>query len=403
MPTHSPIPANEFERVLSLTELDLDYTAQHERFEDLVKLAARVAGTEISLLNLIDSFTLWTVCRHGMEVEQTPREETVCQFTIMESDHLEIKDFRLDERFQNEPYVTGEPNLRYYFGVPLTTPTGHNIGSLCVLDTVERALNPEKVELLKIIAGEIVERLIMVQAINTLKYDLDEAKEVKKRVAHDIRGPIGGIIGLAQLISQRGEKNKLDDVLQFIKLIQKSGTSLLELADEILNTEIKAQHEVPSLTEHDLNLLVFKDKLEKLYSPQARNKNITFSVNINPENGVVPFPKNKLLQITGNLISNAMKFTPSNGSVTVDLDLVLAERTKNLHIVVSDTGVGLDVPKIEAILNGTATSTDGTGGEQGYGFGLSLVKHLINGLNGTLAVKSAPCEGAIFNISLPFK
>lgn len=230
MPTYSPIPVNEFERVLDLTELDLDYTAQHESFEDLVKLAARVAGTEISLLNLIDSFTQWTISRHGMDVEQTPREETVCQFTIMESDYLEIKDFTQDERFQDDPYVTGEPMLRYYFGIPLKTPAGHSIGALCVLDKVERTLNPEKVELLKIIADEIVARLMMVQAINTLKYDLNEAKEVKKRVAHDIRGPIGGIIGLAQLISQRGEQNKLDDVLQFIKLIQKSGTSLLELS-----------------------------------------------------------------------------------------------------------------------------------------------------------------------------
>ncbi|RIJ41837.1 GAF domain-containing sensor histidine kinase [Pontibacter oryzae] len=402
MPTSSPIPANEFERVLDLIELDLDYTAQHESFEDLVKLAARVAGTEISLLNLIDSFTQWTISRHGMDMEQMPREDTVCQFTIMESDFLEVKNLMLDERFREKSYVAGDAALRYYFGVPLKTPNGYSIGALCMLDRVEHTLTPEKVELLKIIADEIVARLIMVQAINNLKYDLNEAKEVKKRVAHDIRGPIGGIIGLAQLISQRGEKNKLDDVLQFIKLIQKSGTSLLELADEILNTDVKSIQAAPELTEHELNLLVFKDKLEKLYLPQAKNKSISFLVNINPENGVVPFPKNKLLQITGNLISNAMKFTPVNGKVTVDLDLELKDNAKNLHIVVRDTGVGLDVPKMEAILNGTAASTDGTSGEQGYGFGLPLVKHLVDGLNGTLTVQSALGQGAIFDIKLPF-
>ncbi|WP_439882314.1 GAF domain-containing sensor histidine kinase [Pontibacter sp. MBLB2868] len=402
MHQNPPIPNNEFSRVIDLSELDLDYSNLNERFKDLTKLAARVAGTDISLVNLIDSFTQWTISCHGYQLEQMPREDSVCQYTIMEEEQFQVLDLSLDDRFKDKPYVKNDPNFRYYFGIPLTTKKGNNIGALCVLDKEARALNPEKIELLKIIADEIVNRLVMLQAINSLSNELNEAKEVKKRVAHDIRGPIGGIIGLAELISSQGDQNKLEEVLEFIRLIQKSGTSLLELADEILNSELKASQKNPELKEHELNLLLFKDKLEKLYQPQAVNKGINFKVNINPDHGVAPFPKNKLLQITGNLISNAIKFTPANGVVSVNLDLLVAEKSRTLHIQVSDSGVGLDKQKLEDILSGqSATSTDGTKGEQGYGFGLPLVKYLVDGLKGSMDIISTPGQGTTFDIKLP--
>jgi signal transduction histidine kinase len=405
MSVEQPLPENEFERILELSELDLDYTNLNEKFKDLTKLAARVAGSEISLLNLIDSFTQWTVSSHGFEIDQMPREESVCQYTIMGSDYFEVKDLRVDERFKDMPYVVNDPNLRFYFGLPLKTSKGHNIGALCVLDKVDRTLPPEKVELLKIIADEIVNRLMMIKAIQVLHNDLKEAEEKKKRVAHDIRGPIGGIIGLAEIISQKGEKNKLDEVLQFINMIQKSGASLLELADEILTAELKPAPEtaeIPALKESELTLQLFKDKLEKLYTPQAKNKGINFVVNVNPEVGVVPFPKNKLLQITGNLISNAIKFTPADGHVTVGLDLTLEKATKTLHIKVSDSGVGIDSSTIEQILSGKGSaSTNGTKGEQGYGFGLPLVKYLIDKLEGSMGIHANPVGGTTFKIELP--
>jgi signal transduction histidine kinase len=266
-----------------------------------------------------------------------------------------------------------------------------------VLDTEFKTISPEKTELLKIIANEIVNRLKALKVINDLKGQLKYADETKKKVAHDIRGPLGGIIGLAQIISEQGQTNQIDEVLEFINLIQKSGRSLLELADEILTAEEK---QAPKGDE--FNLVLLKDKLEKLYQPQARNKNILFTVFISPETATVPFSRNKLLQIIGNLISNSMKFTPEGGQVRVSLSLKTEKETPVLlQIKVSDSGVGMSEQDIEKILGGTASSTDGTEGEQGYGFGLALVKHLINSLKGTMHIISKPGEGATFEVNLP--
>ena len=152
---------------------------------------------------------------------------------------------------------------------------------------------------------------------------------------------------------------------------------------------------------YQLSLATFKEKLEKLYQPQAKNKNIEFAVSTNPDTEHIPFSKNKLLQIIGNLISNSMKFTPEGGNVTVQLNLEVKEKHKVLHVIVQDTGVGLTAEKITSILEGGASTTNGTEGEKGYGFGLALVKHLVESLDGTISIRSTPGQGAEFEIILP--
>jgi signal transduction histidine kinase len=403
-----PVPDNEMERILKLSELDVDYAEVQDSLQDLTKLAAKVAGTSISLINLIDSFTQWTVSNYGLPLEQMPRQDSVCQYTIVaKEEKLEVKDLSADDRFKDKFYVTGEPLLKYYFGVPLQTADGLNLGALCVLDQVGREISPEKVELLKIIANEIVNRLTAYQVIKELKSKVKEAGDTQRKVAHDIRGPLGGIVSLAQIISQQGNENKMDQVLEFIGLIQKSGRSLLELANEILGADkrvdtstVKSDH--PQAAPDIFNLQVFKDKLEKLFTPQAIPKDIRFTVAIANENETIPFSKNKLLQITGNLISNAIKFTPQYGTVTVALGLMITDKDKNLQIKVSDTGVGLDTVAVQQLFTqGAVSSTSGTVGEQGYGFGLALVKHLVDDLKGSIDVASKPGEGAIFTIVIP--
>lgn len=399
----TPVPSNEMERIINLADFNLDFSNLEDNFKDLTKLAAKIAGTPISLINLIDSYTQWTVANHGLNLTQMPRQESVCQYTIMGNDSFEINDLAEDQRFKNKFYVKDVPNLRYYLGIPLVSDEGYNIGALCVLDTKlnedvpEKKITPEKIELLKMIADQIVQRLKTLNSIKSLQEQLHKANDVKKRVVHDIRGPIGGIIGLAKIINDQGKSNNLEEVLEFITLIHKSGSSLLELADEILSSESKEKQTL----DNEFNLALFKEKLEKLYGPQAKNKNITFKVNLSVENERKPLLKDKLLQIVGNLISNAIKFTPQNGLVEVDMELISDSQQNVLDLIVKDSGVGLSAVAIDTILNGAATSTDGTNGEQGYGFGLALVKHLVDKLNGSLSITSNPMEGAIFKIRIP--
>ncbi|MCF0063014.1 GAF domain-containing sensor histidine kinase [Dyadobacter chenwenxiniae] len=399
-----PIPENEMERLLSLADFDLDYADLHETFKDLAKLAAKVTGTSISLVNLIDSLTQWTISNYGLDLDQMLREDSVCQYTIMEAEHFEVLDLSADNRFKDKDYVTGNPNVRYYYGVPLKTSNGLQIGALCVLDKEQKTLDPEKIELIKIIADEIVGRLKTHKVLENLRSKLNEAKQTQKKVAHDIRGPLGGIVGLAQIIKDQGDDNQMDEVLEFINLIHKSGNSILDLAEEILEShkEKKSLNAANVVTDNSrFNLTMFKDKLLRLYEPQAKHKHVNFIVNTSALTENVAFSKNKLLQITGNLISNAIKFTPAGGTVTVDLKLAITLEVPTLQIAVSDTGVGLNAESIEAVMSGNASSTGGTGGEQGFGFGLALVRHLVESLGGEMSISSDVGKGTTFEVNLP--
>lgn len=397
----NPIPKNEYDRIIELSELDLDYSDLKDQFSDLTKLAAKVAGTEVSLINLIDSFTQWSVANYGIKVDQMPREDSVCQYTIMENEPLKVEDLSADTRFSEKDYVKGEADLQFYFGIPLRTKNGNNIGALCVMDKRSKQLPPEKVEMLTIIADEIVDRLLSFNVINELRERAKEASESNRKLSHDLRGPIGGIIGLAQIIEEQGNTQTIEDILDLVEMIRKGGQSVLELADEIL-TERPADKEV-SLDNNEFNLNSLKDKLEQLYTPQATAKNIDLTVANESENAQIPFPRKKILQILGNVISNAIKFTPEGGMVMVRQEYIKGDEENRLYFTVKDTGIGISEDKITDILNGVATSTNGTEGESGYGFGLTLVKHLIEKLNGRIDITSEKGEGSKFYISLPLQ
>lgn len=401
MSTSSFLKTKEFIRAKDLLELDLDYTSLGKDFDGLVKLAAQVADTEISLLNLIDSYTQWTVSGHGFPVGQTPRENSVCQYTLFAAEQFEVKNLSLDERFSELEGVKDGPQLRYYFGIPLKTDNGQSIGTLCVLDTVEKTLTQDKIELLKGIAEEVVNRLRMQQQLEAMRKELTEARETAKRAAHDIRGPIGGIIGLSKMIIRKAANNTIDEVLKLNEHIHTSATSLLELADEILYTGVKVEVAVQNVPDSTMTLQLFKEKLLKLYKPQAQDKAIQFEVEINQEYSSLTFPKNKLLQVIGNLISNAFKFTPPFGTIRIKLDFLIEPDYRVLHILVTDNGIGLTQEQLSSIRQGNAFTTSGTDGEVGFGMGIQLVKHLLDILNGSMYIQSVEGQGTSFELKIP--
>lgn len=401
-----PVPENEFKRILEISDLDLDYSNLQDHFKDLTKLAAKVTGADISLVNIIDSYTQWSVSTHGLDIAQMPRDESVCQYTIMGDKPFEVENLSLDNRFKDRWYVTGDPNLRYYFGVPLQSRGGNNLGALCVLDNKEKKLTPEKVELLKIIADEIVNRLFSLRLIKQLKDEMKEMGENQRKMSHDIRGPISGIIGLAGIIKDQLTENKLDDISELMDLIHKGGRSVLDLADEILsaqNNQSQGQVEGVKPKSDEYNLITLSQKLLELYEPQARSKGVKLEVQHSDGNSNIPSPKNKILQIIGNVISNAIKFTPEEGTVSIKIDLEIVNKTKNVTFTVRDNGVGISGENIKAILEGEKDTTKGTGGEKGYGFGLALVQHLVKTLHGDIDIKSTIGEGSTFIIKLPLK
>lgn len=387
-----PLPDNEIERVFSLAEFDIDYSNMGEQFKDLATLAAKIAGTKMSLVNLIDTFTQWTIAEHGLNINQMPRKDSVCQYTIAEKHQFEIPDLSADERFKDKPYVSGPLQLKYYFGLPLTTADGHHIGALCVIDDEYRSLGPDKIELLKIVAAEVANRLNTLKTIDTLKHNLSELTESQKKIAHEIRGPLAGIIGLSGLIADQGSENTMDDILEAAAQINSSSKDVMSIADQII-----AEIQIAPLKKDEFNLHIFKDKLERLYTPQAINKGIELEVNVSERTKFVAFMKNKVLQITGNLINCALSCTTEMGLITVDLE-IKAQATYNLlKIKVTDSGSGMSNTAVDKVLTGEEIETTDPCSDKSA---LSLVKRMVEDLNGEFRLRSIDGSGTIAEVFL---
>lgn len=131
---------NEQKRLVALKRYNILDTPPKLEFDDFTQLASLICQTPISLISLVDEARQWFKSRVGIEVCETHRSLSFCQHAIQGAELMEIPDAHLDERFSANPLVTGEPYIRFYAGAPLTTPDGHRIGTLCVIDQTPRQL-----------------------------------------------------------------------------------------------------------------------------------------------------------------------------------------------------------------------------------------------------------------------
>jgi diguanylate cyclase (GGDEF)-like protein len=140
------LPANEAQRQQSLESLNILETAIEERFERVTRLAARLIGVPIASITLIDGGRQWFKSMHGLDSTQTSREVSFCGHTILGDEPFVVEDATQDERFADNPLVTGAPHIRFYAGYPIHAPDGHKVGSLCVIDREPRKLTPSQIE-----------------------------------------------------------------------------------------------------------------------------------------------------------------------------------------------------------------------------------------------------------------
>ena len=131
-------------------------TPPEREFDDLTYLAAQICDTPIALITLLDQERQWFKSCVGLTATETPRDISFCAHAILEHELLVIPDATADERFADNPFVTGEPHVRFYAGAPLVTPEGQALGTLCVIDTVPRQLDQNQQEALRRLGRQVI-------------------------------------------------------------------------------------------------------------------------------------------------------------------------------------------------------------------------------------------------------
>jgi len=159
--TPASLPINEACRLATLRQYGILDSAPTQGFDNLTQLASSICKTPIALISLIDENRQWFKSRIGIEATETPRELAFCAHTILQSDLMVVPDTHADERFWDNPFVIDAPKVRFYAGMPLITPEGYAVGTLCVVDVVSRDLTRQQRRALQQLAQAVVDQLTL--------------------------------------------------------------------------------------------------------------------------------------------------------------------------------------------------------------------------------------------------
>lgn len=153
-----------------------------QNLQEIVELASELCETPIALISLFDDDKHYFIFKVGMDAEQSARDETFCEYLTTDNELLIVEDALLDERFANKACVVSDPEVRFYAGVSLVTHDGHNLGSLCVLDTEPRQLSKAQKHLLKQLSKRIIQIMEFELSLDILKEQYLEAKDAETKL-----------------------------------------------------------------------------------------------------------------------------------------------------------------------------------------------------------------------------
>ena len=168
-----PIPENETARLQALYDYELLDSLPEEQFDRLTKLASYICESPIALISLVDKDRQWFKSKVGLDVNETQREISFCQYTILGQDFFEVEDTLKDFRFNKNPLVMENPKIRFYAAYPLLDPNGFALGSLCIIDQIPKKLSFYQREALKTLSEDI-----MLQIVSNKKNE--ERKKLEK-------------------------------------------------------------------------------------------------------------------------------------------------------------------------------------------------------------------------------
>jgi PAS domain S-box-containing protein len=174
VPPKPPIPANEEARLKTLLAYHLLDSMPEQAFDDLTLIASEICGTPIALVTLLDRERQWFKSRVGLEAPETPRDVAFCAHAIMQEDVFIVSDAFEDPRFADNPLSTDDPHVRFYAGMPLITPTGHALGTLCVIDHIPRTLTEKQIQALRGLARQVMTQIEMRQIVERLEFALEQ-------------------------------------------------------------------------------------------------------------------------------------------------------------------------------------------------------------------------------------
>jgi two-component system, sensor histidine kinase and response regulator len=247
---------------------------------------------------------------------------------------------------------------------------------------------------------DLLESRRLIKELEEHKQQLAELNSTKDKffsiLAHDMRNPVSALYTFSNHINTNKKEISTSDLHEYLSVIHTTAKSLSELLEELfLWANLKSNR--CNFMPDTLLLLDVVTSINSLLMANAIQKSIKLANKVDPQLQIYA-DRNMVQTILRNLITNAIKFTPQNGTITI-------EAIENLHevwITIRDNGVGINEEDVQKLFRiDTQFRGEGTNGEQGSGLGLVLCKELVEKNDGRIWVESEPERGSSFTFALP--
>lgn len=393
------IPTNEKQRLKALKSFNILDTLEEKEYDAITRIAADICDTPMALVSLIDEDRQWFKSHHGIDATETPRDLAFCAHAINTPDSLfVVNDANKDDRFFDNPLVTGGPSVQFYAGAPLNTKDGESIGTLCVIDIKPRKEFTERQRAsLKDLADQVMAQLelrrqnIQQKIINEeLRIKNDQLKHLSYRLAHDMKTPLLGISSIVGFIKEDySDFYKETEIPNYLSIIDNRVEFMESLINGIINYN--------AITNADITVQEFNisKEIESVLNKQTNATKV--HLQLDNCNETINHSLNSFHQIFRNLISNSIKFTDKS---TIDILIGFKEDQDFYEFTYEDNGPGIPERYWEKVF--TLFEKLGTENTNDTGIGLSTIKALIDKLGGTISIgkRKDDKKGVYFNFTL---
>ena len=221
-------------------------------------------------------------------------------------------------------------------------------------------------------------------------------------MSHDIRTPMNAILGYAQLMEEELKGKDLPETSDHLEKLRQSGNLLLSIINNVLDMA-RIESGKMEIDENYGRIEDIRQTLFEIFDDEAKKKNIALHYTINVEHEHILTDTTKVKEIFANILSNAIKYTPSGGSVMVNIDELVCDEPGYMMVRtrVSDTGIGMSQDYLTKIFDAFTRERNTTKSKiTGSGLGMSIVKKYVDQLGGTIDVESEPGKGSTFTVIL---
>lgn len=377
------------------------------RLEQVLKIVTtelatvmNVKATSVKLLSE-DHKTLRYASAFGLPQELVEGKKTI-----------ELAKSPLNKRIiEGEPYVTGKVSDRdaFQFGEELAKARIQSVlfvplifenkvigilGAYC-----EKADRFQKadVEFFQLAGGLIAIALENARAYEEIENLVNERSRFMMRVAHNLRAPLAAMLSILEVVKDgyKGELN--DEQKEYLRRVDRRARTMIDLVNELLLlSQSRATNRKPIFEAVDIKFIA--GRIERTFQDEARDKGIILKISVPAEPLIIQGNPLGIEQMLENLVSNAIKYTPSGGKVEVSM----TQSNSGIKIEVSDTGIGIPKEEKHKLFSEFFRASNAKAIEEiGTGLGLAIVKEIVDQHNGKIMVESEEGLGTIFVIYLP--